>query len=459
MKRLAENSLLEWFENENRMPLIIRGARQVGKSTLVKNFCKNNDIELIEINLEKLKVPALELDNIDLNRVLSDIEALTRKEFRSDIKQILFIDEIQAQPKALRSLRYFFEEMPEIPVIAAGSLLDFLLNDKKMDFPVGRVSYLKLGPMSFTEFLLAMGEELLVKKMKDPQKIQGSLHDELLKQVQNYFFVGGMPKAVLTFQKTKKLTAVRKIQKDLIESYKDDFIKYAKKEKIHLLVNTVFDFAPFNLGKKVKYSEIYSDVKALELRKAIELLSFARILIPVHHTNASGLPISSQKDNKIFKLFFLDVGLVSAATDLPFEDLNLKSLMDGPIAEQFVSQHLNYHFNTQIHEELFYWLKDKSSAKAEVDFVLQSGKLIIPLEVKSGSLLKMKSLHQFCVDKSSKIGVVVSENFFKAADFNFKIYDGCKNINHNAKLLQLPFYQIEHLKEILGKIDLAESKS
>lgn len=452
MKRLAEQQIYEWYEDPSRTPLVIRGARQVGKSTLVKNFCNNNNIELIEINLEKNRVPAFDLESINTDRIISDIEALTRKEIDISKKQILFIDEIQTQPSALRSLRYFLEEKPEIAVIAAGSLLEFLLNDKKIDFPVGRVTYLKLGPMSFTEFLMALDETTLLKKMSSSKNLTGSTHQELMKLYRLFIFIGGMPKAVLTYRNTKKLGAVRKIQKNLLESYKDDFIKYTKKETVHLLVNTVFDYTTYNLGRKIKYSEISADNKALAVRNAIELLSYARIITPVYHSNATGLPLSAQKESKIFKLYFLDVGLITAATNLPFEDIDDDSLLEGPLAEQFIAQHINYHFNAQIHDELFYWLKDKSTSKAEVDFVLQDQKFIIPIEVKSGTTVKMKSLHLFCIERSSPLGVIASANPYGLSKFTFKIYDGHKNVSHQGHLLQIPLYFIEYLRSHLATI-------
>ncbi len=429
MIRNAETDLLNWFKKKSsRKPLVLRGARQVGKSTLVRQFCLNNKIDIIELNLEKLKLKSI-INKFDIPSLLEEIEFITKKSFSSK-NILLFIDEIQEQPRAFEILRYFYEETPQIPVIAAGSLLDLMLNDEQVSVPVGRIEYYKLGPMTFTEYLLAVGENRLCDLIQNQKSVPEIAHHLLIEHLQKYMFIGGMPESIKTYIETKSLLEVRKIQNDLINSYQEDFIKYSKKNNI-VRVSKVFNYIPFNLGKKIKFASIDSEEKARDLKYAIELLKFSRIAIAAVHTNCSGLPISAQSDEKIFKLYFLDIGLVGAMTDLQWTDLISKDshLLKGPLAEQFVAQHLYQLHHHNITDPLYYWLRDKDSNKAEIDFVIQEKSKIIPIEVKADKNGKLKSLIQFNIEKKPQIA--------------FKI---CTDqLKKEGNLITLPLYLIENI--------------
>lgn len=442
------------------MPLVLRGARQVGKSTLVNNFCKNNKIQIIELNLEKKKLSSFELPEFSIPDVLEEIELLFKVDLtkNSNQKILLFIDEIQEQKNAFSYLRYFFEEAPHIPVIAAGSLLEFLLTEEQISVPVGRIEYLKVGPMSFTEFLLAIDEVVLLRKLEDfvqkEKKIHDKVHDLFLKFYHKYLFIGGMPKAVLTYKKTKSLLQVRKIQKEILQTYKDDFFKYSRKSSQLQMISKIYDFVPFHLGEKIKYSEIDQDSKSRDLKRAIELLVYAKVITPVVHSNASNLPLAFYKDDNIYKLFFLDVGLVTATLEMPVQSLNnYGDGASGPIAEQFVIQHLQWYFNSDVHFQIFYWIKDKNSAKAEIDFVIQYGTKIYPIEVRAGTSGKLKSLHQFCVEKKKSVAFQISQQIFDIESLQFQTFLGDKKITQSGTLIKVPLYLIEFLPTIIHKYD------
>lgn len=458
--RLLEKKLENWYQNPHRPPLVLRGARQVGKSTLVKNFCQNNDIQIIELNLERKKLNSFERSDYSIPDVLEEIEVTYKVELieKPSKKILLFIDEIQEQKNAFGFLRYFFEEVPHLPVIAAGSLLEFLLTEDEISVPVGRIEYLKMGPMSFSEFLLALDENLLVKKMSDwAQKrktISEVVHKSLLNLFQKYLLVGGMPKAVLMYKKTKSLLQVRKIQKEILQTYKDDFMKYSRKTSQLEMLSKVFDYVPFHLGEKVKYSEIDQDSKSRDLKRAIELLVFAKVITPVVHSNASGLPLSFYKDENVYKLYFLDIGLVGAILETPLhESLAIMDTASGPLAEQFVAQHLQWYLNTDIHFQVFYWMKDKVPSKSEIDFMFQSGTQIYPIEVKAGTAGKLKSLHQFCVEKKTKIAFQISLHPFQVESVQYRIYQNQEKIELSGKLVKLPFYLIEYLLQSLKQTE------
>lgn len=405
MKRKALEFLKDWLSRENKKPLLIRGARQVGKTTLVELFCSEAKLELIKVNLERMPLQSVE-EGYNVDSFLKEISALSNKEIppqntESSTKVLIFLDEIQASPKSLVMLRYLHEERPDLAVIAAGSLLEFLLNDFPYSMPVGRIEYFHLGPMTFTEFLMACGDNILVNRI-GALPIDQTTFDLLEKKYREYLFVGGMPAAVKEYTTKGNPENVRKIHQDILYTYKDDINKYTNGSST-LKTSKVFDRISGFIGRKFKYSEFLAEYPARDIRKSLDLLSSARVIHFCFHTNASGLPLKSQMDESIFKIYFLDVGLYNTEMGTPWESLLFQSadelLNKGAICEQFVAQHLAYLGDGSEMPALFYWLKDKKADKAEVDFIVSKRGEIYPLEVKAGAVGHLKSLSFFMLEK------------------------------------------------------------
>ena len=400
MKRNAQNYLTYWLKSSHRKPLIIRGARQVGKSTLVRIFAKQVEIELFEINLEEEYLHCLNSKYIKLEHLIIELEGKFNIQLNS--KTLLFFDEIQQTPKLIALLRYFYEKRPDIPVIAAGSLLEFALEKSNFSMPVGRVDFFFLSPMTFLEFLIALKENVLVRHIlnKDIKALHGNSAklDEL---VRKYTYIGGMPEAIKFYLESQDLNKVREVHRSIIQSYRSDFPKYNTSKSL-VKLQDIFIKIPFHIGKKIKYSEI-SSYQSRDIRKALDLLSKAGIITYCFHTQCSGLPIRSQIDDRTFKLYFLDVGLLNYLQGVSINSIQNSNEKDfinkGVIAEQFVAQHLAYLENGLEPPELFYWLRDKKINKAEIDFVIQKESTILPVEVKSGATGTFKSLFQFAYEK------------------------------------------------------------
>jgi predicted AAA+ superfamily ATPase len=412
MKRHKTSELLKWHKDPQKKPLILRGARQVGKSTLVRIFALENQLELIEINLEKHKFKSLTRDNFYLDDWKIEIEIITGKKITKN--SIIFLDEIQAQPEAIAKLRYFYEEDPQSSVVVAGSLLEIVLHQEEISFPVGRVSFMWLSPMTFTEYLEAIGRTDLVNFILR-NTIPLVAHDILKDEVMKYFFIGGMPKAIQTFLDTKSFLEVRKVQEEIISAYSMDFPKYEKRAKIDSL-NSIFKILPFHLGKKVIYQHFDRNLRSGEIKKSIELFIRANILYPCYHTNATGVPLLATVDHSIFKLYFLDIGLVNCAQQLSWHSLQElffgSFVSKGFLAEQFIAQHLAYDLNPNQNPELLFWLKDKSVEKAEVDFIVGHNNKIIPIEVKAGKGGRLKSMAVLSETVGIRTGIKFSAEFF-----------------------------------------------
>lgn len=453
MNRLAINDLKVWLKQNKRKPLILRGARQVGKSTLVRLFAAENTLDLIEINLEKMKIDSFESSEFDIHKIIQEVEYKSQK--RITKKTLLFIDEIQECPRAITALRYFYEERPDLAVIAAGSLLEFALNDQEISIPVGRVEYYYLGPMSFEEFLLALGQENLVSNLrKNPEATGLLVFDKLSRHLKEYYYIGGMPEAVATYIETKSFLAVANVHRSILETYKDDFPKYASKAEsvnLGLLLSTVSR----HIGKKIKYSELLRDVKHSSIKKALWLLENARIVFRCTHSNASGIPLLGQIEESVFKIYFLDIGLlnsllgIEAEETLKTDDYNLNNNIQGLLAEQFIAQQLKFISQKSASETLFYWLRDLKKQGAELDFIIQKSSKIIPIEVKSGKSGTLKSLVVFAFEK--KIKKAIRFDLKKrtetelSEDIKTTIVNEGQNNKVEFKLLNYPIFLINFI--------------
>lgn len=448
MKRTATHYLNKWFHREKRKPLVLRGARQVGKSTLVRQFAKLQGLSLLEINLEKKKLSSLKGEGIHMASLLQEIEIICNQ--RLAASSLIFFDEIQEQPKLLAVLRYFYEEHPHLAVIAAGSLLEFALSQEIYSVPVGRIEYYFLGPMKFSEFLEALEEKMLLEYLqKTPAPFIEVAHSRLVARYKEYLFVGGMPEAVETYIRTSSPLEVLRVQRSILQTYEDDFVKYAKHSQIERL-RRVFNYIPGHLGQKIKFSEIDREEKSRDLKAALNLLIQARIVIPVYHTNANALPLKAQADESVLKLYFLDVGLTNclqgtewtALTSLSKEELFNK----GATAEQFIAQHLFYKDDGFESPELFYWLRDKKKQNAEVDFVISKGTRIIPIEVKAETTGRLKSLLVFMAEKQQPTAVKMDLNHLQSELVERNIQTSPDPVVF--ELLTVPLYLVDRLEEL-----------
>lgn len=451
MLRYAEKDLKSWYSRKDRPPLIIRGARQVGKSTLVKQFARNQNLDLIEINFELLKLQALMKEELSIDDILLEIEAKSKKKITSN--SLIFFDELQVSPKAIQSLRYFYELKPQIAIIGAGSLLDLVLNEEEISFPVGRVQFYYLGPMTFTEFLWALGEDSLSEKLEQDEFFD-FLHDQYSELLKKYLFIGGMPKVIQTFIDSQSMLEVSLAQGNLVQTYKADFPKYGKRINTQRL-DKIFESVPRQVGRKVIYQNFDQDSKAREIKRALELLQDARVITPCYHSAACVFPLKAGVDDRILKYYFLDIGLLNYFHQLDWSTFISQYqsffLTKGTMAEQFVAQHLCFFRGSWEPPELYYWLKDKSSQKAEVDFLVGVGHEIWPIEVKSEGQGQLQSLKYFCAEKNILHGIKISQHFFKTMDMQRKITQNQNSKVISFRLHNIPLYAIEALPRLIRK--------
>ena len=445
MEREALIQVGTWFESKRRKPLVLRGARQVGKSTLVRMFAQARGLALHEVNLERHLYLRDTFKSCNLNRIVGELQGICG-EIREKKTAILFLDEIQAVPEAIPALRYFFEDMPELAVMAAGSLLEFTLADHSFSMPVGRISYLHLEPLSFSEFLLAADPELhrFYVAWKTGDDMPVSRHQALLSRQREYLVVGGMPEAVLAWLGSGLFSEVQQAQREIADTYFDDFAKYARQAYL-IRLQKVFRGIPAHLGRKIKYSNLSPLDRSTEVKLAIDLLGKARVCTYVHHTNCSGLPLSVGQDDSVFKLLFLDVGLASLQLGLDWahvQKLDERTLLnEGPLAEQFVGQELRGRYHGIQTPELHYWLREGRSNNAELDFVIQRGADILPIEVKAGKSGSLKSLHQFIIEKNIALAV--------RFDLNQPSRQTLQVGKTTCELISLPLYFAGRVLELL----------
>ena len=395
MKRKQLKALGTWFNGADRKPLVIRGARQIGKSTLVRLFAEQIQRPLAEVNLERYPELNTVFESMSPQQILNQLEALPNMP-AIGAASMLFLDEIQAAPPAIAALRYFYEESRDIPVIAAGSLMEFALTEQRISIPVGRIQYLHMGPMTFTEYLEALGENKLKESIESYTfgvEIGPVVHARLLELLRSYYFVGGMPGAVDVYARSRKFSEVGTVHNSIIDTYREDFQKYARSRNL-IRMQHVLNFAARNVGVKIKYSNVLKDVHSSTIKQDIDLLTMARVISKVIHTHASGLPLQADLEEKAYKLLFLDVGLMNAICGLSWNSLSrfddIQLINEGAIAEQFVGQHLLELLADRPNRELTYWLREGRSSNAEVDFVVALDGRIVPIEVKAGGRGSLK---------------------------------------------------------------------
>ena len=367
---------------------------------------------------------------------------------------LLFLDEIQATPHLIEMLRYFYEECPELPVIAAGSLLEFVLAEPEFSVPVGRIEYFHLGPLSFEDFLMAQGEEGLLKWIRSVSlndEIPSPIHYRCLELIKEYWLIGGMPEVVAHYAEHHDFQEIDNIKQNILQSYQDDFHKYGRVKQIPLL-RRVFKTLPGLMGQKIKYSHLDPDSKSVQVKEALDYLNLAKVIHLVYHSHATGLPLRSQIDNKIFKAIFLDIGLLCSALGL--SHLSIIHAPDwawinrGSLAEQFIGQTLFQLFPTYQTPELFYWVREQAQSSAELDYVWQYENQIIPIEVKAGKTGRLKSLHYFIHEKHWPCAVRFNADMPSILDETVKIPN---QDELSYRLLSMPFYLAGQLNRFLAK--------
>jgi predicted AAA+ superfamily ATPase len=456
MIRTAEKRLGEWFKNVRRKPLVIRGARQVGKSTLVRQFAKGKGLTLYEINLERHPKLTDIFASHDTRRILNELEYICKKGPINKMGGMLFLDEIQAVPVAIQTLRYFYEDYPELPVIAAGSLLEFSLSKHSYSMPVGRIEYLFLGPVSFIETLLALEEKDLLNLLAGyflPDHFPMAAHERLLEILRIYFLTGGMPEAVQVYIDTQDLNQVFDVHTSIIDTYRDDFAKYAAQADL-LRLHRVFDYIPISIGNRIKYVRIDPHEQARDLRNALDLLAKAQVIMKAYHTDASGIPVRASIDHRKFKTYFMDCGLMNSMCGIQWispDDLKTKDFVNkGRVAEQFVAQHIAFSGKSNKSPSLTYWLREGRSSNAEIDFILQLGQSIVPVEVKAGKSGSLKSLLQVVHQKQMPAAIRFDLNAPTFQKVKHSIRQASDTVEVSFDLLSLPLYMAEEVERIFN---------
>ena len=424
--RNIESELNSWKIEPDRFPLLVRGARQVGKSSVVRQFGKKFQY-YVELNLE-LYPELCKVFEGDLNphRICDELALIYNTPIEPG-KTLLFIDEIQACLPAISSLRFFYEQYPELHVIAAGSLLEFALSELS-SFGVGRVRSVFLYPFSFNEFLQAIGDNRLLDAIQNarPEKPLAELvHKKALDIYKRFVILGGMPKVVSNYVETGDLLKCQGVLDDLVISLQDDFVKY-KKRISSVMLREVFNSVAAQNANKFVYNKATPDLKRIQVKSCLELLSMAGLIYPVTHTSANGIPLGAEINPKFRKYIVFDSGIFQRILGLELSDLLLKSdfnsINKGSIAELFVGLELMKISSKK--NELYYWQRESKNSQAEVDYLVQKNATIIPIEVKSGTKGSMQSLFLFLHEKKIETGIRVSqENFSKYDKINvFPIY-------------------------------------
>lgn len=432
MYRIAMEKLLKWKQKTNRKPLIIEGARQVGKTWLMKEFGRQAYEDTVYINFDSnSRMAELFASDLDTDRLITGLELYAGCKILAD-NTLLIFDEVQEVPRALTSLKYFFENAPQYHIVCAGSLLGIALH-QGTSFPVGKVDFLKLFPLSFREFLMATGKERFAELL-DRQDFQmiTTFKQTYTEALKHYYFVGGMPEAVQSFVESKDFNEVRDIQKRILAAYEQDFSKHAPNEivpKIRMLWNSI----PSQLAKENKkfiYGLIREGARAKEYETAILWLSDCGLVHKISRVNAAGIPLKAYEDLKAFKLFLVDVGLLGCMAGLHQRTLldgnDLFTEFKGALTEQYVCQQLK----TLEDLRIYYYTNDRGSC--EVDFIVDTGEQIIPVEVKAEVNLKAKSLKTYQEKFSPEISVRTSMADYKRESW----------------LVNLPLYLIDQITKL-----------
>lgn len=443
LKRHIDSQLLEWKNSSRRKPLLIRGARQVGKSTAVRQLGKTFKY-FVEVNLEKQPtLRQLFTEDIDVRKTCDKLSGTLSVPIEAG-KTLLFIDEIQVSKEAIMSLRYFKEDYPDLHVIAAGSLLEFALEELP-SFAVGRIRSLYMYPFSFDEFLLAQGLDLLVdfkKKADSKNPLPAKAHNDLVDQLRSYMIVGGMPSAVTEWVETKSYIEVSHVHTDIIDTYQDDFSKY-KGRVSPVLLRQVLRSVAQQAGTKFTYSLASKDMPSRNVKDALYLLQLAGLVTPTTHSDATGVPLGAETNDSYRKYLFFDIGIMQTMLDIPAKDILLASEIDlvnkGASAEMLAGLEVQKYQDCFQKSELYYWQNMSKNGNAEVDYLLVRSGKVLPLEVKANTKGSMQSLWLFMRKRNLENAIRTSlENFG-----SFVYEDSETNAKRNVEVL--PLYALSNL--------------
>lgn len=435
MYRIAMEKLFKWKQSKRRKPLIIEGARQVGKTWLMKEFGRQAYRDVVYINFDSnSRMAGLFASDLDTERLIMGLELYAGRKIDPDSSLLIF-DEVQEVPRALASLKYFYENAPQYHIVCAGSLLGIALH-QGTSFPVGKVDFLKLYPLSFREFLMATGKERFAELLdkQDFQMITG-FKQTYIDALKHYYFVGGMPEAVQSFAENKDFNEVREIQKRILAAYEQDFSKHAP-NKIVPRLRMLWNSIPSQLAKENKkfiYGLVREGARAKDYEIAIMWLGDCGLVHKVSRVNAAGVPLRAYEDLKAFKLFVLDVGLLGCMAGLHQRTLldgnDLFVEFKGALTEQYVCQQLK----TIGDLDVYYYTNDRGSC--EVDFVVDMGGQIVPVEVKAEVNLRAKSLKTYHEKFSPRVSVRTSMSDYKKEEW----------------LINLPLYAIDQIKAVTAE--------
>ena len=427
LSRRIDADLLEWKNAESRKPLILRGARQVGKSSAVRELSKKFD-DFLEINFENKDHAGAKRvfeRHSDPRLICDELSAIYETSIIAG-QTLLFLDEIQSCLDAIASLRYFYEQMPELHVIAAGSLLEFALQ-KIPSYAVGRVRSMYMYPFSFQEFLMAMERRILLEKLNETTP-QNPFSEEIHKKLTAYFLrfvvMGGMPEVVSNYASGGSLLDCQNILDELTETFYNDFAKYRQRVPATRL-EEVFSAVIAQTGQKFTYSKVATLANQVQIKESVELLKMAGLVYSATHSSANGLPLAAETNPRYQKLMILDTGIYQRFLRLDLThlllDQKIEQINKGAIAEMFVGTELVKSQNNRLPAELYYWQREKEGSAAEVDYVVQQAQNILPIEVKAGTKGTMQSMFLFLAEKQRPYGIRCSlENFCTFQ--NIKIY-------------------------------------
>lgn len=441
--RKALHRLHIWANEKDRKPLVLRGARQTGKTTLVLLFAESFD-QFIHLNLEKEEEKNLFSTTGNFNQLLEAIFYL-KKADKTKQRTLLFIDEIQNSPKAVEYLRYFYEDAKNIYVIAAGSLLETLI-DRQISFPVGRVDFLPVRPCTFEEFLGATGEDKNLELIKEAV-VPPYAHVHLSRLFKTYTIIGGMPEIISNYRQNRDLNKLVDIYDRLIVSYQEDVEKYARNQTMANIIRHIIGSAFQYAGTRITFEKFgQSQYRSREMGEAFRILEKTMILQLIYPVSKTKLPLE-EKIRLSPKLMMLDTGLVNHSAGLQrqlYLSNNIDEVYEGKIAEHMVGQSL-LAAKPSVRSKLNFWIPSKAKAEAEIDFVLPWKDLVVPVEVKSGSSGRLRSLHRFVDDAPHNIAVRIYDN-------TFSIEDTQTLKGKQYKLINVPFYLTGQLEKVLNKV-------
>lgn len=445
-KRLIDFHLEKWKTDPYRKPLLLRGARQVGKTVAVRRLGQQFN-SFVEVNFEQLKEAAAIFEkDLDPEKLILSLSLLLKSPIIPG-ETLLFFDEVQEAPRAIIALRYFYEKMPALHLIAAGSLLEFAI--EKVGVPVGRIWMLYMYPLSFLEYLVATGNHLIAKEIvahPAGQLMVEVIHTKILDLVGEYLSIGGMPEAVARWVQTKDPAVALNVLQQIAATYAQDFEKYARKAQVKYL-EQLFRQIPHLIGKQFSYGEIHGDYRKRELRPALELMERANIIHPIYHASGQGIPIGAEMSFDIFKLIYLDIGLSQAIIGSDISIWFLKPLEGfenrGEIAEAFIGQELICYANPSTKAELYFWKRQEKNSNAEIDYLLQRGQEIIPIEVKSGHGKTLRSLHLY-LETHPKSGQAI-----RFSSLNYSVMDKLDSRPLYAAVSLAHESQIESIQDLL----------